>query len=99
MGRMRIGTPKMKYSAEKLIEVEYYRVKYGLTQKDMADLLGINTSTYNQKVNGRQKFKIDEMMIIHTFFNHKAKKNGDPVITLDQIFLPSKLQNCNQITH
>jgi len=99
MGRVRIGTPKMKYSAEKLIKLEYYRVKYGLSQKDMAELLGINTSTYNQKINGRQKFKIDEMIIIHTFLNHKANKNGDPVITLDEIFLPTKLQNCNRKTH
>lgn len=87
MSRVRIGDPKIKYKSGKLHKLEYYRVKFGLTQEAMADLLGVCLSTYNQKVNGRQSFKIDEMIIIHTFFNQKSNKEGTGTITLDQIFL------------
>lgn len=87
MSRNRTGYPKIQYTAIKLRNLESYRVKYGLTQADMAKLLGVNLSTYNQKVNGRQTFKLDEMVIIHTFLNQRAKKVGDEVITLDKIFL------------
>jgi DNA-binding XRE family transcriptional regulator len=87
VSRVRVGSPKVQYKSSKLHKLEYYRVKFGLTQESMADLLGVCLSTYNQKVNGRQSFKIDEMMIIHTFFNQKSNKAGSGTITLDQIFL------------
>ncbi|MFV0343948.1 MAG: helix-turn-helix transcriptional regulator [Anaerocolumna sp.] len=87
MGRIRVGNPKVQYKPRKLHKLEYYRLKFGLSQEAMADLLGVCLSTYNQKVNGRQSFKIDEMFIIHTFFNQKSSKEGSGIITLDQIFL------------
>lgn len=87
MSRVRIGTPKVHYKSSKLFKLEYYRAKFGLSQESMADLLGVSLSTYNQKVNGRQTFKLDEMVIIHTYFNQKSKKEGNGIITLDEIFL------------
>lgn len=88
MSRMRTGSPKIKAPQTKFYKLEYYRSKYGLTQREMADLLGVNLSTYNQKVNRRQKFNVDEMLIIHAFLNAKAHENGEEVITLQEIFLP-----------
>lgn len=95
MSRTRSGTPKIVYKMDKLLKLEYLRRKYGYSQEEMAEILGVNKSTYCQKANGRQSFKIDEMMIIMIALNKKAKKNGESVLTLNDIFLDWKLQKCN----
>jgi DNA-binding XRE family transcriptional regulator len=72
---------------EKFFELEKLRKKYGLTQGNMAKLLGVCLSSYNHKVNRITPFDFDEQMIIYQELNKRAKKNGDAPITLDQIFL------------
>ena len=54
-----------------------------LTNKEMAELLGITPLQYRKKEKGDVQFKLNEMLKISEFFGK----------TLDEIFLPSKHQN------
>ncbi|NRT90126.1 transcriptional regulator with XRE-family HTH domain [Clostridium beijerinckii] len=45
------------------------RVKKKLTQKNVADKLGIATSSYTKKENGINPFNIDELKEIKKIFN------------------------------
>lgn len=64
---------------EKLIIV---RKQKDLTQKELADLIGISTKQYRLKENGDNKFNGDEMFKIAEFLNMKV----------DEIFLPTTHQ-------
>lgn len=55
---------------------------FGLTQQDMADLLGIDKRTYQKKELGESQFKANEMFIISRRFN----------MPIDQIFLPTNFE-------
>lgn len=57
------------------------RKERGLSQKDMADYLGITPESYGAKERGKQPFFIDEMFKIKYLFG----------CTMDEIFLPRKL--------
>lgn len=61
---------------EKLAALRRY---HNLTQKDMADLIGVDVRTYINKEKGVTQFKANEMFII-------AKKFQKPI---DEIFLPT----------
>lgn len=50
-----------------------------LTQKDMADLIGVDTRTYVNKEHGITQFKANEMFLI-------AQKFGK---SIEEIFLPT----------
>lgn len=65
---------------EKLILLKEER---NLTNKEMAELLGITPLQYRKKEKGETQFKLNEMLKISDFFGK----------TLDDIFLPSKHQN------
>lgn len=65
---------------EKLILL---KEKNKLTNKEMANLLGISSIQYRKKEYGNAQFKLNEMLKISEFFG----------VTLDEIFLPSKHQN------
>lgn len=54
-----------------------------ITQKTIADLLGISTKQYGYKETGKSKFDGDEMFKIADYFGLKV----------DDIFLPSIHQN------
>lgn len=54
-----------------------------LTNKEMAELLGITALQYRKKEKGEVQFKLNEMLKISEFFGK----------TLDDIFLPSKHRN------
>jgi DNA-binding XRE family transcriptional regulator len=60
---------------DKLIAWRKYN---GLTQKDMADKLGINWRTYANKERGITQFKLEEMFTIARILNK----------TLDEVFSP-----------
>lgn len=45
------------------------RSEHGLTQADLAKLLGITRQTYAEKENGNQPFKADELFAISTYFD------------------------------
>ena len=47
-----------------LIMLKAERVKHGLTQKEMAEIIGCSTPAYNQKEKGRRKFSQDEISVI-----------------------------------
>lgn len=72
---------------KKFFKLEYLRKKYGYNQEDMAKFLGFaGKGTYSAKVNRRAPFTFDEMIIILNKLNEKAKKAGDPELTLNDIF-------------
>ena len=65
---------------EKLILLKEER---NLTNKEMAELLGITPVQYRKKERGETQFKLNEMLKISEYFGK----------TMDDIFLPSKHQN------
>lgn len=56
-----------------------WRKESGLTQKKMAEILGIDISTYYMKENGRLQFNANEMFTISELLDQK----------IEDIFLPS----------
>lgn len=51
-------------------KVKGYRCSLGLTQKKMADILGMSTNSYASKENGKSDFKLKE---INKFINFMKK--------------------------
>lgn len=45
-------------------ELKAYRAKHGLTQKDMANLIGVDETTYHLKENGKRTFNIREVQTL-----------------------------------
>lgn len=60
---------------EKLAAIRRY---FNYSQKDMADLLGVDVRTYINKESGRSQFKANEMFQISRLFKRP----------IDEIFLP-----------
>lgn len=56
---------------------------HNYSQKDMADLIGVDLRTYINKENGHSQFKANEMFTI-------ARKFQKPI---DEIFLPTNFMN------
>lgn len=59
----------------------------GLTQTEVALLLGQKKANYSQKENGNIDFKLCEMVSIQKEFNRRLKKLNMPELTMDEIFL------------
>lgn len=59
------------------------RKQNNITQKELAELLGITTKQFCSKENGKVKFNGDEMFKIADYFKLKV----------DDIFLPTTHQN------
>lgn len=67
-------------------KVKGYRCSLGLTQKKMADILGMSTNSYASKENGKSDFKVKEinkfinfmkkiiLLLIRKFFTVKVQK-------------------------
>jgi len=58
-----------------------YRGKYGITQEQLAEQLGIRANAYAQKENGQREWKLGEIKVIVDFF-----KRFEPRVTVEQIF-------------
>lgn len=56
------------------------RKEWGLNQSDMAKILGINVSTYQNKESGNSSFRDYEMFTLSRYFDKP----------IEEIFLPSK---------
>lgn len=65
---------------EKLILLKEQK---SLTNKEMAEMLGITSIQYRKKEKGKVQFKLNEMVKLSEYFGK----------TMDEIFLPSKHQN------
>lgn len=50
------------------------RKSKGLTQKNLADKLGISETAYRQKEKGQRPFTQDEMFFLHSFLINHCKK-------------------------
>lgn len=59
------------------------RKSKNITQKEMANLLGIHSDTYYLKESGKNDFKLEEIFKIARFFNKR----------IDEIFLPNNISN------
>lgn len=60
-----------------LREVKAERVRRGLTQVEMADVVGIGVRVYRAKENGYRKFNGKEMLKIADCFGWDMKKLGE----------------------
>lgn len=65
---------------EKLILLKEQK---SLTNKEMAEMLGITPIQYRKKEKGEVQFKLNEMVKLSEYFGK----------TMDEIFLPSRHQN------
>ena len=65
---------------EKLILLKEQK---NLTNKEMAEMLGITPIPYRKEEKGEVQFKLNEMVKLSEYFGK----------TMDEIFLPSKHQN------
>jgi putative transcriptional regulator len=78
--RVSIGKRGDKKLQDKLILL---RKQKGVSQKSLADLLGITAKQFSVKELGKSKFNGDEMFKIADYFNVK----------IEDIFLPTTHQN------
>ena len=65
---------------EKLLLIRKNR---NISQKELADFIGISTNQYSAKENGKYNFNCDEMFKISNFLD----------MNIEDIFLPTKHQN------
>lgn len=49
------------------------RTEHGLTQADLAKMIGVTRQTYSEKEIGNQPFKADELFIISAHFDKPIK--------------------------
>ncbi|GKV65468.1 MULTISPECIES: helix-turn-helix transcriptional regulator [unclassified Sporosarcina] len=69
------------------------RKEAGLSQEDMANIIGINKTTYSNKERGTHQFQAKEMFLLKDYFDK----------SMDEIFLPPDCNNiamteeCNQL--
>ncbi|MDY2734711.1 helix-turn-helix transcriptional regulator [Intestinibacter sp.] len=49
------------------------RVRQGLKQKDVADILGIEANSYSCKENGKRKFTVEEAIKLSQLFKCKIE--------------------------
>lgn len=49
------------YSKQPFNRLKGFRAEMGLTQKQMADILGMNVNTYRKKENGEREFTLSEV--------------------------------------
>ena len=61
--------------------IKVYRESLGLTQKEMAQKIGISKQSYWNKENGRRKFNDKEKKIIRDIIRDYV-----PNVTIDRIF-------------
>lgn len=63
------------------------RVKYGDTQTDLAEFLGIRVSTFNFKENGKSEFTLSEAYKISQKYNCTIEEiffaNNDVIVTTE----------------
>lgn len=72
---------------KKLHKLKYWRGILQLTQDDLGTLLGYSGVNYCQKENGIVGISLKEMLLIQKEFNKKLQKIGQPILSLDDIFL------------
>lgn len=78
-------TKKIKNT--RFLKLKYYRQKYEVKQESMALLIGCGTPNYCHKENGKIPFTFPECCIVMDALNKHARKNGDEILTLNDIFL------------
>ncbi|ABR33790.1 helix-turn-helix transcriptional regulator [Clostridium beijerinckii] len=62
------------------------RALNGLTQKNIAEMIGVSEKTYNHKEAGKIKFKVDEIILLSSVFNLNISE-------INKIFFNNKLPN------
>ncbi|CEI73588.1 MULTISPECIES: helix-turn-helix transcriptional regulator [Romboutsia] len=59
------------------------RALFGLTQVKVANMMGMNTKTYNLKENGRVDFSLEEVVKISKVLNLNIKEVNEIFLNLD----------------
>lgn len=77
----------MTEASKKLQKLRYWREIIGLTQAQVATLLGQTVGTYCLKENGKAEIRLTEMLTIQNAFNEKLVSSGRDPIKLDDIFV------------
>lgn len=54
---------------KKIRKIKLLRVTHGLTQAEVADILGVHVTTYTKKENGYISFSLSEMNLLKHFYN------------------------------
>lgn len=52
----------------KIRKIKLLRVAHGLTQEDVADVLGVHVSTYSKKESGEAPFNLTEINLLKEFY-------------------------------
>lgn len=68
------------------IELRVCRLKCGLNQQSVANLLGVTVSNYSSKENGKVRFYLEEAIKITERFNYILKKNGYEPVSVENLF-------------
>ena len=76
-----------KKKDKRLLKVEFYRKKYGFTQNEFAEILGIKQASYSAKVSGKTAFTLDQTKALQSVLNKKAMVEDGIFLSLDEIFL------------
>lgn len=69
------------------MSIKRYRLFFGLTQKELANLLDMKLSTYRAKEQGKSSFSDTEKKKVRDLFSRDK-----PGITIDEIFFASEVQ-------
>lgn len=64
-----------------ILKVKGYRNMLNLSQKEVADMLGLSKQSFSLKERGKVKFTIDEMKTLKNLFS-----SINPHITIEDIF-------------
>lgn len=68
------------------VKLRGLRAEHGLTQADLARMIGVTRQTYSEKEIGNQPFKAEELFIISAYFDKP----------IEDIFLSKKYTECIQ---
>lgn len=68
----------------KNMKLKARRIELGITQKEMADRIGITVTTYNFKENGKREFKAGEIAIVANILQCKYSDIFVPEVSLKQ---------------
>lgn len=70
-------------------KVSGFRYMAHMTQKQMAEYLGVTVATYSSKERGINQFNDKEKLEMRTLFRNKIDKN----LTIDEIFFDTEYVN------
>lgn len=68
------------------IELKAYRIRCGLNQKTVGNMIGVTCYSYSHKENGKTPFSLEEAFKITERFNSILKKKGLETVSIEKLF-------------